>query len=133
MPYMRDGAVKVSDHHIRSPMLNISRACQTCHPQPEDELKGRVETIQNRTRKLLDRSETSMLALFDAVKEARQRGVKDESLFKARDFHRRAQFRFDFVAAENSMGFHAPQESARILAEAIDYARQGEVEAILAK
>jgi nitrite reductase (cytochrome c-552) len=25
------------------------------------------------------------------------------------------------------MGFHAPQESARILAEAIDYARQGQI------
>jgi nitrite reductase (cytochrome c-552) len=26
------------------------------------------------------------------------------------------------------MGFHAPQEAARILGEAIDYARQGEIE-----
>ena len=26
------------------------------------------------------------------------------------------------------MGFHAPQESARILGEAIDYARQGQLE-----
>jgi len=25
------------------------------------------------------------------------------------------------------MGFHAPQEAARILAEAIDYARQGQL------
>ena len=33
----------------------------------------------------------------------------------------------DFVEAENSMGFHAPQEAARILAEAIDYARQGQL------
>jgi formate-dependent nitrite reductase cytochrome c552 subunit len=29
--------------------------------------------------------------------------------------------RWDFVSAENSTGFHSPQE-ARILAEAIDYA-----------
>ena len=27
------------------------------------------------------------------------------------------------------MGFHAPQEAARILGEAIDYARQGELAA----
>ena len=27
------------------------------------------------------------------------------------------------------MGFHAPQETARILAEAIDYARQGQLAA----
>lgn len=25
------------------------------------------------------------------------------------------------------MGFHAPQEAARVLAEAIDYARQGQI------
>ena len=40
---------------------------------------------------------------------------------------RKAQWRLDFVAAENSMGFHAPQETARVLAEAIDYARQGQI------
>ena len=33
----------------------------------------------------------------------------------------------DFVEAENSTGFHAPQEAARILAESIDYARQGQL------
>src|SRR5215472_15041877 len=27
MPYMREGALKISDHHIRSPLLNINRAC----------------------------------------------------------------------------------------------------------
>jgi nitrite reductase (cytochrome c-552) len=40
---------------------------------------------------------------------------------------RRAQWRLDYIAAENSMGFHAPQEAARILGEAIDFARQGQV------
>ena len=45
----------------------------------------------------------------------------------------RAQWRVDFVNAENSMGFHAPQESARILAEAIDYARQGQIAAATAR
>ena len=40
---------------------------------------------------------------------------------------RKAQWRLDFVYAENSMGFHASQEAARILAESIDYARQGQL------
>jgi nitrite reductase (cytochrome c-552) len=44
-----------------------------------------------------------------------------------REFHRKAQWRVDFVNAENSMGFHAPQEAARLAAESIDYARQGQV------
>jgi nitrite reductase (cytochrome c-552) len=33
----------------------------------------------------------------------------------------------DFVEAENSTGFHAPGEAQRILAEAIDYSRQGQL------
>jgi nitrite reductase (cytochrome c-552) len=45
----------------------------------------------------------------------------------ARDFQRKAQFLTDFVEAENSMGFHADQEAARILGRAIDYARRGQV------
>ncbi|MFN0158906.1 MAG: ammonia-forming cytochrome c nitrite reductase subunit c552, partial [Bacteroidota bacterium] len=129
MPYKRDGAVKISDHHIRSPILNISRACQNCHPQPEDEMKARVEMIQDRTRKLMDRSEQALLQLYDEMNRAMARGVTDKALEPARSLQRKAQFRFDFVAAENSMGFHAPQEAARILAEAIDYARQGEIAA----
>ena len=49
MPYQRVGAMKISDHHVRSPLLNINRACQTCHRWSEDELRSRVETIQDRT------------------------------------------------------------------------------------
>ncbi len=33
----------------------------------------------------------------------------------------------DFSAAENSRGFRAPQEAARILAKSIDYAWQGQL------
>ncbi|MGC3996432.1 MAG: ammonia-forming cytochrome c nitrite reductase subunit c552 [Anaeromyxobacter sp.] len=35
------------------------------------------------------------------------------------------------MAAENSMGFHAPQELARVLAESIDLSRQAQVKAAL--
>jgi nitrite reductase (cytochrome c-552) len=132
MPYRRDGAIKISDHHVRSPLLNVSHACLTCHHFPEDEMRARAEAIQDRTRALLDRSEDAVLALMDAVKEAKRRGVSDAALESARDLHRKAQWRLDFVSAENSMGFHAPQETARILAEAIDYARQGEAAALRA-
>jgi nitrite reductase (cytochrome c-552) len=132
MPYMREGAVKISDHHVRSPILNIARACQTCHPQPEQELTARVEMIQGRTRELLDRSESALLQLFDTVQRIKRTGTSEKDLTRVLELQRKAQFRFDFVAAENSMGFHAPQESARILAGAIDYARQAELLALQA-
>ena len=127
MPYMREGAIKVSSHHVRSPLLNISQSCQTCHRYPEAEIKSRVEAIQDRHVQLLNRAEEAVVALINAIKDAMAHGATDEQLAGARDLQRKAQWRLDFVAAENSTGFHAPQESARTLAEAIDYARQGQV------
>jgi nitrite reductase (cytochrome c-552) len=129
MAYKREGAMKVSDHWVRSPLLNIARACQTCHPYPETELQARVEAIQQRTHSLMDRSAAAVTDMFDAVIAARKAGATDGQLEAALALQRKAQWRLDFVAAENSMGFHAPQETARILAEAIDYARQGQLAA----
>jgi len=129
MPYERVGALKVSDHWVRSPLLNINRACQTCHPVAEKELLARVTTIQDRHHALLERAAAANVDLLDAIVAARGAGATDGQLEAARALQRKAQWRLDFVAAENSMGFHAPQELARILAESIDYARQGQRDA----
>jgi nitrite reductase (cytochrome c-552) len=128
MPYVREGAIKISDHQVRSPLLNINRACQTCHRYPEEELKARVESTQDRVKSVMILSEDAVLALIADIEKAKQSGATDEQLKAARDFHRKAQWRLDFVAAENSMGFHAPQEALRILAEAIDFSRRGQEE-----
>ena len=73
------------------------------------------------------RGENALVALIDDLKAARAAGAPEPRLQTALKLQRRAQFRVDFINAENSMGFHAPQEVARILAEAIDYARQGQL------
>jgi len=129
MPYAREGATKVSDHWVRSPLLNINRACQGCHRFDEGELQARVDAIQSRNHALLQRGGQAITALIDRIVAAKKAGVSDASLETARALQRKAQWRLDFIAAENSMGFHAPQEAARVLAEAIDYARQGEIAA----
>ncbi|MFN0058483.1 MAG: ammonia-forming cytochrome c nitrite reductase subunit c552 [Planctomycetota bacterium] len=131
MPYMRDGATKVSDHWVRSPLLNINRACQVCHHAAEDEIKARVDAIQQRNFDLMQRAAQALMAQLDAIQRAKADGATAEQLALALDMQRKAQWRIDFIAAENSMGFHAPQEAARILGEAADYARQGQVAALL--
>ena len=132
MPYVRDGAGKVSDHWVRSPLLNVNRACQVCHHFPEEELKARVDAIQSRNFSLLQRAGDALMDQIDTILEARARGASDAALGGSLELQRQAQWRIDFVAAENSMGFHAPQEAARILGEAADLARQGQVAAIRA-
>ena len=127
MPYLRQGAIKISDHHVRSPLLNINNACQTCHRYSEEELLARAKTIQDRTHDMMDHALDALTQLIAAIESAKAAGASDERLQAARQLQRRAQFRLDFVNAENSMGFHADQETARTLSQAIDYARQGQI------
>ncbi len=180
MPYKREGAMKYSEHWVRSPLLQVNRSCQTCHPYGDQELKARVEGIQDRHYALLSRAgqvSTKMLDAIVAVRkpyddknreaaaakarealaknaefaklapeeqkkkvEAETKAAllsmwqevvaKDPKLKELGDLQRAAQWRLDFIAAENSMGFHAPQEMARILGESIDLSRQAEVKAV---
>jgi nitrite reductase (cytochrome c-552) len=131
MPYQRDGATKISDHWVRSPLLNVNRACQTCHHIEEQEILARVNTIQERNFELLQRTAQALMDQLDAIAVAKAAGATDADLAEAFELQRKAQWRLDFIAAENSMGFHAPQEAARILGEATDYARQGQVKALM--
>jgi nitrite reductase (cytochrome c-552) len=127
MPYERVGALKISDHHVRSPVLNLNRACQTCHRWPEEELKARVETLQERTFRMRNLAMDALVALIGEIKAARQAGRPEEKLAQARESQRKAQFYLDFVEAENSTGFHAPEEALRILGESINFARLGQI------
>lgn len=127
MPYKREGALKISDHHVRSPLLNINRACQTCHKWSEDELKARVETIQTRTHNLRNLAMDALVDLINDIKAARDAGRTDAGVTAAQDFQRRAQFYVDFIESENSNGFHASQEAARILGESINFSRKGQI------
>jgi nitrite reductase (cytochrome c-552) len=179
MPYKREGAQKFSDHWVRSPLLQANRACASCHPYGEEELKARVTGIQDRHFALMTRAGNAAVAMIDAIvavrkpyddlhraaavakaketlekQEAFQKLSKEEqekkmgaevkanllaawrqvvaqtpALKELENLQRAAQWRLDFVAAENSMGFHAPQELGRILGESIDLSRQAQVKA----
>src|ERR671910_1085633 len=126
MPYQRVGAMKISDHHVRSPLLNINRACQTCHRWSEDELRDRVNTIQDRTFQVRNVAMDALMALIGDIKTAQTAGTSGGALDTARRHQRRSQFLLDFIEAENSMGFHAGQEAVRVLALSLDETRRGQ-------
>ena len=126
MPYERVGAMKISDHHVRSPLLNVDNACQTCHRVPEDELRERVHRIQDRTYQMRNIALDAVLDLTRAIRAAAQGGAPAAQVDSARSWQRRAQFLVDFIEAENSMGFHADQEAVRVLGVALNHARIGQ-------
>jgi nitrite reductase (cytochrome c-552) len=132
MPQMKYKKATVSDHWVRSPMLNVKNACLGCHQRhdakiTEQELKNRVEEIQDRHWKLRQDAMAALVGLIDDLKAAKAAGKSNDDLKTALYLQRRAQFYLDFIEAENSTGFHAPQEAARILGESINFARQGQI------
>ena len=102
------GAMRISDHHVRSPLLNLNRSCQTCHKWPESELQTRVETIQGRHFSLRNTAMDALVDFIGDLKSAQGAGKSEAELAPAQTFQRKAQFYLDFVEAENSTGFHAP-------------------------
>jgi nitrite reductase (cytochrome c-552) len=110
-------------------LTDVNRACGSCHKQSEQELKDRIGTIQDKTAGLLRETEAALTDAIDAINKAEAAGVGDDALKEARQLHRSGQMRWDFVFSENSTGFHSPQEAARVLADAINRARQAQLAA----
>jgi nitrite reductase (cytochrome c-552) len=127
MPYKREGGLKISDHHVRSPLLNINRACQGCHHFTEEEMKARVEKIQGRFVHSRDVAFDALIDLINDIKTAKASGATDTQVSEAQAAQRKASYLIDYVTAENSTGFHAPAEALRILNDATDTVRRGQL------
>lgn len=131
MPYTKVGVYKVSDHRVMSPLKNDMRACGQCHAEGADWLKERVIAIQDRTVSLMLRAgyaTATTAKLFEAVHKVRDAGTPiDEDLYKqAKNFYEEAFYRSLFIGAENSVGFHNPPETMRILGDSIAFAVKSE-------
>ncbi len=128
MPYRTEGGVKFTDHHLQSPLLNIANSCAVCHRWSENEIRSRVEGIQDKVHQSRGWAEEALAKAHFDIAAAIEAGAGDEELADVRKLVRHAQLRWDYVAANNGMGFHSPEECVRVLATAIDLAGQCRVE-----
>ena len=127
MPYVRDGAAKFSSHDVHSPLLNPEQACGQCHADSEYVVE-RVNVIQEQVATTKIATEDALLDAISALKLAAAEPSADAALLDpARLLHRKAQFMWDFVSAENSTGFHNPEYALRILADSTNFARQAQM------
>lgn len=123
MPYRSEGGVKFTDHHIRSPLENVAGSCAVCHRESEETLKRNVFDRQDKVRELLARAEDNLAAAHVEAKAAWDAGATEEEMAPALRAIRHAQWRWDWVAAANGVGFHNPLESARVLGSSIELAK----------
>ncbi len=125
MPYVKEGQSKISSHHWESPLNSISQSCQTCHKQSEEFLKDQVVDRQDKVFATQMLAEKAIVSAIEVLTKATNDPKADQKLLdEARQLHRDANYRWDFVASENSTGFHNPTEALRVLGEAIDLGHQ---------
>ena len=128
MPYVREGVEKYSSHWMTSPVKNLDVSCKPCHRQTTEWLKERIHDVQVRTNENLDIAGKENVRAIKAIQAAANSpDVDTAKLQEARNYHRTGQAYWDWVAAENSMGFHNSTQALHTLGLAINNARQAQV------
>lgn len=122
MPYMTEGGVKFTNHQIVSPVKYITTACQVCHRQDERVLLQNIYERQDKINELLRTAEEVLVHAHIEAKTAWDNGATEDQMKEVMTLIRHAQWRWDFVAASHGSSFHAPIESARLLATSIQRA-----------
>jgi nitrite reductase (cytochrome c-552) len=124
MPYRSEGGVKFTDHHIQSPLNNIENSCQVCHREKTEKLIKNVNDRQDKIQELKRLAEKAIAAAHIEAKTAWDNKAAEEEMKQALKLIRQGQWRWDWVAASNGLGFHSPVEAMRVLGTSIQKAEE---------
>jgi len=127
MPFISEGGIKFTDHHIQSPLNNISNSCQVCHREETENLIRDVYSRQDKIIENRDILETLLVRCHVEAKTAWDLGATEEQMKGILNDIRRAQWRWDFSAAGHGNSFHSPVELGRIISGGIAVAQEARV------
>lgn len=127
MPYQREGGLKFTNHHMGSPLNNISGSCQVCHRESEEKLRQNVYDRQDKVAELRRVVEKNLARVHIEAKTAWDAGATNEEMTPVLQLIRQAQWRWDWVAAANGMGIHSPVEALRVLGVSIQKSQEARV------
>jgi nitrite reductase (cytochrome c-552) len=119
MPFRSEGGMKFSDHRMTSPLNNVASTCQVCHREETANLIQNVYDMQDRILEIRRQLERQLVQAHVEARKAWDLGATQEQMNDILQGIRKAQWRWDFVAASHGAAFHAPLESARIIGNGI--------------
>lgn len=128
MPYMQEGGIKYTDHHVHSPLAKIDRTCQTCHRQDAETLRQNVYERQKKVYDFAVKVNHELALAHLEAEFAWKKGATEAEMTKTLDDIRKSQWRWDYSLASHGAAFHAPQEVMRLLADAMTYAKDARLE-----
>ena len=127
MPKVKDAKGKViTSHQQMSPRFRLTETCLTCHQDwTEKDAKYNLEAIQNYTRGKMAKAEFWLANLIDAINKAKEMGVAKDIIEKAYDYQYDGNLYWEWWTAENSDGFHNPENARESLTRSIDASKDG--------
>lgn len=115
-----------TDHGQRSPKYMVEDTCLNCHEEwSEKEAIYQIEAIQHYTHGKIVKAEYWLAKMIDTYAVAKRAGVSEKILAKVREKHDRAHVYWEWWTAENSIGFHNPEQARDSLTRSIDLSRAG--------
>lgn len=124
MPYMSEGGLKFTDHHIQSPLNNISNSCQVCHREEAGTLIRNVFDRQDKIIENRDKLEELLVRAHVEAAVAWEKGASEDSMKDILMDIRHAQWRWDYAAASHGGSFHSPVEIGRVVSTGITTAQE---------
>lgn len=128
MPYISEGGVKYTDHHVMSPLAHIDRTCQVCHRQPAEVLRQNVYERQAKCDAYSKKVDNEVARAHLMAQFAWQHGATENEMKQCLSDIRKAQWRWDYACASHGAFFHAPQEVMRLLGDAMEYAKDAQIQ-----
>jgi nitrite reductase (cytochrome c-552) len=127
MPFISEGGLKFTDHHIQSPLNNVANSCQVCHREETDKLIRDVYSRQDKIIESRIQLEKLLVRCHVEAQAAWEKGAGEEEMKEILNDIRRAQWRWDFSAAGHGNSFHSPVELGRIISGGIFLAQEARV------
>lgn len=127
MPFISEGGLKFTDHHLQSPLNSVTNSCQVCHREETERL---IQDVYSRQDKILENREILETLLVRSHVEAKAAWDKGASEVQMKDILndiRKAQWRWDYAAAGHGNSFHSPVETGRVIAGGIAMAQDARV------
>lgn len=127
MPFISEGGLKFTNHHLQSPLNDISASCQVCHREETERLVQDVYSRQDKILEGREMLEELLVRCHVEAKTAWDKGASEAQMKEILHDIRRAQWRWDYSAAGHGNSFHSPVETARVITAGISYAQDARV------
>ncbi len=110
-----------TSHFAVTPRVQLKETCLKCHSGwTEEQARYAIDSVKDYIKGKMRKAEFWLSALIDKYAEAKKAGVSEDVLQEARRLHDIAHINWEWWTAENSDGFHNPEEAREALTRSID-------------